>query len=96
MPLKSTVLQSREDAERIHHEALAQGSLPVWTICSGTTDWPHNVIARMHVAGRQESGATAFVVIGKNVKAVRNKIPRGLALFARDAGDDLVIVETWL
>lgn len=72
----------------------------LYTIYDHPSDYPEHFVARRwSLVGNQDPARPdpgPVVAIGLTLDEVRGLLPRGLTCIGRDAGDDPVIVETWL
>jgi hypothetical protein len=87
---EAMALQFRLERERIY--------LPIWTITSGTTDYPDHFVARLFLVGpgAVDLGGTNQVLMAGTLDDLRAQLPPHLTCQPRDDGDDPVIVENWL
>jgi hypothetical protein len=78
-------------------EAMARGSLNIWTVYSHPADFPHSYVARrFEVGGGGEPVATGDIVQGELSMIRASFACCGLACLARNEDDDTTIVESWL
>ena len=72
-------------------------SMDIWVLCKHPTDYPDKYTARRHVANAAGYGPTSDVIVDDNIDNLRvQMLERGLICIDRAAGDDPVIVESWL
>lgn len=82
-------------------QGLAQrtGVLLIWTVTTKTKDFGDRFVARPHWIGNhggRSSGAMACYLIADTLGALHEMLPPGLTQLDRQAGDEAMIVETWL
>jgi hypothetical protein len=72
--------------------------LSMWTIYDHPADYCNGFIARRFEigGGASEPVPTRDTLTASSLSELRAKLPLGLTRFIREAGDDPVIVETWL
>lgn len=70
--------------------------LPVWTVYHNADDVDYPFVARLSLSGDNAICHTQHVFVADTLEQIRAKLPDGLALIPRQAGDDPVIVECWL
>ena len=72
--------------------------LPVWVVYDHPRDYPHDYVARMHIAERDGSTTISDVaLVSRSLDLLRMELEaRGLTCLHRMEGDDPVILETWL
>jgi hypothetical protein len=83
------------DTEKIfnaHIEAMARGTLNIWTVYDHPADYPHSYVAR-----RFEYDKLTDDIVQGELSIIRESFRRcGLTCLPRDPSDDATIVETWL
>lgn len=76
--------------------ARVHDKMTLWVVYDSPTDCPGKYVARMFVVAGGESRATAYVLHGPTLDAVRGLLPPGLYRLPRHDDDEPHIVETWL
>jgi hypothetical protein len=77
--------------------SVSPDALSIWVIYDHPTDFPHNFVARRHVAYGPDAGPTADLMIAPDLGLIRKEMERrGLTRLHRFPEDDDKIVETWL
>ena len=76
---------------------MSEDGLSVWTVYDHPLDFPHNYVARRHVATGERSGPTGDMMICTDLEPIRVELKRrGLIRFDRAPEDEPHIIETWL
>lgn len=70
--------------------------LLIWVIYQAPRDYPAAFVARCFLIQNGDTIATRSMFTADTLDEARALLPPGLTRFARDAGDDPVIVESWL
>jgi hypothetical protein len=81
-----------ELAQARHDDQQRQGRLCIWTVYERPADYPQHYVARLYT----ERGRTHMVLLDAALGSLRVQLPAGLTVRARQAGDDPVIIESWL
>lgn len=72
-------------------------SLSMWTVYDHPRDMPDFFIARRWAIRAMKTMPTKDVIRDTDLEAVRDRLrTMGLHQLARNAADDLVIIETWI
>jgi len=75
--------------------SLKAEQLSIWTVYEHPQDQPEKFVARRWIA-TPEPKPTDDVFFADDLEGLRQQLPPGLARIARQAGDDPVIVESWI
>jgi hypothetical protein len=72
-------------------------ALDMWTLCANPADFPGKFTARRHTVDEDKSQPTAELLVADDIEVLRRELAeRGFVCVGRHAGDDPVIVESWL
>lgn len=81
-------------------EAMASGSLNIWTVYDHPADFPHSYVARRYEVGPGGPDGTGHAtgdIVQGELSIIRESFRRcGLTRLPRDPNDDATIVEIWL
>ncbi len=69
--------------------------LSIWTVYQYPKDYPAQFVARRFESTNPPTATTDFF-LADDLNGIREQLPGGLHCLSREAGDDPVIVETWL
>ena len=89
-------------AARLQRSAQVLGQLLIWTVTYNTTDYQGRWVARPAMfptsarLSKAEPEALLGVLIADSLDGLREMLPPGLNVLARQEGDEPVIVEVWL
>lgn len=89
-----TEIIDRAMAQDLQNKAILERDLWVWTVTTGTSDFPGRYVCRPH--STKLGGPFGFALISDTLDGVRAQLPWGLSRLNREPGDDPVIVETWI
>jgi hypothetical protein len=71
--------------------------LVLWTVYDHPEDYPHSFVARKFLITYGQTAPTLDHMIAPDIDAIRDQLMNmGLVCLERHAGDDPVIVETWI
>lgn len=74
-----------------------QTALSIWTVCKNPSDYPGLFTARRGEITPEGPVATQDLIVSKDLYKIRGMLDlMGLTRLERVAGDDPVILETWL
>jgi hypothetical protein len=93
-PHAPDVVLTPDAAAVVQQDCIERGDLLIWTITANTVDYPHQVAARPHSTLLR--APFRLVLLADSLAELRELLPPGLTLLARNPADDPVIVETWL
>lgn len=69
--------------------------LSIWTVYQYSKDYPAQFVARRFESTNPPTATTDFL-LADDLNGIREQLPGGLHRLSREAGDDPVIVESWL
>ena len=69
--------------------------LSIWTVYQYSKDYPAQFVARRFESTNPPTATTDFF-LADDLNGIREQLPGGLHCLSREAGDDPVIVESWL
>jgi len=87
-------IMTPEEAQRFQDSCVAERQLVIWTVTTGTTDYPGRYAARPGLPQISVNGLRS-VLLADTLEELREMLPRGLYRQDRQPGDYAVIVETW-
>lgn len=85
---------SRDRAIELHNEAIRQNVLLIWVVMTGTVEYGDKYVARPWHGNLNVP--FLHYLIADDLDAIRGQLPPGLYRLPHQAGEDPVIVETWL
>jgi hypothetical protein len=95
-PFHRSSALDRDTAQELQNVVCDLDLLMIWTVYSSPRDFPGKFVARPFLAVKHRSRPLPVHLIADSLKGVREKIPVGTVLLARQPSDDAAIVETWV
>jgi hypothetical protein len=85
---------SRDRAIELHNEAIRQNVLLIWVVMTGTVEYGEKFVARPW--NGNINMPFLHHLIADDLESIRGQLPPGRYRIPRQAGEDPVIIETWL
>lgn len=97
------LISTKEELTELFQHATSSGTLPMFTVTHGTSDYGDKYTARLTVIQAQSTSSEQQIILQEPTVAIadslvelRNLMPDCCTIINRAVNDDPVIIEVWL